>query len=179
MLGAAPAPLPSPQGQCSPARAPGEPRLAPVPPMAPRAAQPQQQLTVGAAAAEFGCCAQPASQELTQRWAHLRALCPSCGPSVLPISAFTPLSSLPQAELPAPYGPWMEIARDLPQLITSRRLRARVHRVPVLSLLALERSRALVRQPCPRQGQTLTALYFLSKIPRFAGHTHEPATANQ
>ncbi|KFV04585.1 Indoleamine 2,3-dioxygenase 2, partial [Pterocles gutturalis] len=50
-------------------------------------------------------------------------------------------SPLPaQTELPAPYGPWMEIAHDLPQLIASRRLRSQVHQVPVLSLLALELS---------------------------------------
>ncbi|NXE09311.1 I23O2 dioxygenase, partial [Lophotis ruficrista] len=39
----------------------------------------------------------------------------------------------PLTELPAPYGPWMEIARDLPQLITSRRLRSRVRQMPQLS----------------------------------------------
>ncbi|NWU63118.1 I23O2 dioxygenase, partial [Pterocles burchelli] len=40
----------------------------------------------------------------------------------------------PLTELPAPYGPWMEIAHNLPQLITSRRLRSRVHQqMPQLS----------------------------------------------
>uniref|UniRef100_A0A8C0EUX3 I23O2 dioxygenase n=1 Tax=Bubo bubo TaxID=30461 RepID=A0A8C0EUX3_BUBBB len=36
----------------------------------------------------------------------------------------------PLTELPAPYGPWMEIAHDLPRLITSHRLRSHVHQVP-------------------------------------------------
>ncbi|KAM7080867.1 LOW QUALITY PROTEIN: indoleamine 2,3-dioxygenase 2-like [Ciconia maguari] len=36
-------------------------------------------------------------------------------------------------ELPAPYGPWMEIAHDLPQLIASRQLRSQVHQMPQLS----------------------------------------------
>ncbi|XP_005233584.1 indoleamine 2,3-dioxygenase 2 isoform X1 [Falco peregrinus] len=39
----------------------------------------------------------------------------------------------PLTELPAPYGPWMEIAHDLPQLITSHQLRSRVHQMPQLS----------------------------------------------
>uniref|UniRef100_A0A8C3J0A3 I23O2 dioxygenase n=1 Tax=Calidris pygmaea TaxID=425635 RepID=A0A8C3J0A3_9CHAR len=39
----------------------------------------------------------------------------------------------PLTELPAPYGPWMEIAHDLPQLIADRRLRSRVHQMPQLS----------------------------------------------
>ncbi|KAI6073572.1 Indoleamine 2,3-dioxygenase 2 isoform X1 [Aix galericulata] len=39
----------------------------------------------------------------------------------------------PLTELPAPYGPWMEIARELPQLIASHRLRSRVHQMPQLS----------------------------------------------
>ncbi|NXJ67267.1 I23O2 dioxygenase, partial [Rostratula benghalensis] len=39
----------------------------------------------------------------------------------------------PLTELPAPYGPWMEIAQDLPQLIASRQLRSRVHQMPQLS----------------------------------------------
>ncbi|XP_061328480.1 indoleamine 2,3-dioxygenase 2-like [Pezoporus flaviventris] len=39
----------------------------------------------------------------------------------------------PLTELPAPYGPWMEIAHDLPQLITSHGLRSRVHQMPQLS----------------------------------------------
>ncbi|XP_009863874.1 PREDICTED: indoleamine 2,3-dioxygenase 2-like, partial [Apaloderma vittatum] len=36
-------------------------------------------------------------------------------------------------ELPAPYGPWMEIAHDLPRLIVSRRLRSQVLKMPQLS----------------------------------------------
>ncbi|NXQ04433.1 I23O2 dioxygenase, partial [Vidua macroura] len=39
----------------------------------------------------------------------------------------------PLTELPAPYGPWMDMARELPQLITSHRLRPRVHQMPQLS----------------------------------------------
>ncbi|NXX16667.1 I23O2 dioxygenase, partial [Podargus strigoides] len=39
----------------------------------------------------------------------------------------------PLTELPAPYGPWMTIAHDLPQLITSHQLRSRVHQMPQLS----------------------------------------------
>ncbi|NXW44823.1 I23O2 dioxygenase, partial [Nyctiprogne leucopyga] len=39
----------------------------------------------------------------------------------------------PLTELPTPYGPWMEIAHDLPQLITSHQLRSRVHQMPQLS----------------------------------------------
>ncbi|NXF93598.1 I23O2 dioxygenase, partial [Eubucco bourcierii] len=39
----------------------------------------------------------------------------------------------PLTELPAPYTPWMEIAQDLPQLISSRQLRARVQQMPQLS----------------------------------------------
>uniref|UniRef100_A0A8B9T3W6 Indoleamine 2,3-dioxygenase 2 n=1 Tax=Anas platyrhynchos TaxID=8839 RepID=A0A8B9T3W6_ANAPL len=39
----------------------------------------------------------------------------------------------PLTELPAPYGPWMEIAHELPQLIASHRLRSRVHQMPQLS----------------------------------------------
>ncbi|KFQ37621.1 Indoleamine 2,3-dioxygenase 2, partial [Mesitornis unicolor] len=39
----------------------------------------------------------------------------------------------PQMELPAPYGPWMELARDLPQLIAAHQLRTRVHQMPLLS----------------------------------------------
>ncbi|NXK66166.1 I23O2 dioxygenase, partial [Sylvietta virens] len=39
----------------------------------------------------------------------------------------------PLTELPAPYGPWMDIARELPQLITGRQLRSRVHQMPQLS----------------------------------------------
>ncbi|NWR78884.1 I23O2 dioxygenase, partial [Centropus unirufus] len=36
-------------------------------------------------------------------------------------------------ELPAPYGPWMEIAHRLPQLLASHQLRSRVHQMPQLS----------------------------------------------
>uniref|UniRef100_A0A672UGC5 Indoleamine 2,3-dioxygenase 2 n=1 Tax=Strigops habroptila TaxID=2489341 RepID=A0A672UGC5_STRHB len=43
----------------------------------------------------------------------------------------SPLST--KTELPAPYGPWMEIAHNLPQLITSHQLRSRVHQMPQLS----------------------------------------------
>ncbi|NXF11068.1 I23O2 dioxygenase, partial [Smithornis capensis] len=39
----------------------------------------------------------------------------------------------PLTELPAPYGPWMEVARELPQLIGSHRLRSRVQQIPQLS----------------------------------------------
>ncbi|NWI84055.1 I23O2 dioxygenase, partial [Dryoscopus gambensis] len=39
----------------------------------------------------------------------------------------------PLTELPAPYGPWMDIGHELPQLITSRQLRSRVHQMPQLS----------------------------------------------
>uniref|UniRef100_A0A672UAG8 Indoleamine 2,3-dioxygenase 2 n=1 Tax=Strigops habroptila TaxID=2489341 RepID=A0A672UAG8_STRHB len=49
----------------------------------------------------------------------------------------SPLST--KTELPAPYGPWMEIAHNLPQLITSHQLRSRVHQVP-LSFPALKLS---------------------------------------
>ncbi|XP_071585246.1 indoleamine 2,3-dioxygenase 2 isoform X3 [Heliangelus exortis] len=38
----------------------------------------------------------------------------------------------PAPELPAPYSPWMEIAHDLPQLITSHQLRSRVLQMPQL-----------------------------------------------
>uniref|UniRef100_A0A8C5UDK6 I23O2 dioxygenase n=1 Tax=Malurus cyaneus samueli TaxID=2593467 RepID=A0A8C5UDK6_9PASS len=43
------------------------------------------------------------------------------------------LLSNPLTELPAPYGPWMDIARQLPQLIVSHQLRSRVHQMPQLS----------------------------------------------
>ncbi|KAM6035030.1 indoleamine 2,3-dioxygenase 2 isoform 1-T1 [Theristicus caerulescens] len=43
------------------------------------------------------------------------------------------LPSSRPSELPAPYGPWMEIAHDLPQLIASHRLRSQVHQMPQLS----------------------------------------------
>ncbi|XP_009279550.1 PREDICTED: indoleamine 2,3-dioxygenase 2 [Aptenodytes forsteri] len=44
----------------------------------------------------------------------------------------------PLTELPAPYGPWMEIAHDLPQLIASHRLRSQVHQMPQLSARHLQ-----------------------------------------
>uniref|UniRef100_A0A8D0FCA0 Indoleamine 2,3-dioxygenase 2 n=1 Tax=Strix occidentalis caurina TaxID=311401 RepID=A0A8D0FCA0_STROC len=63
---------------------------------------------------------------------NLPELLRSC---VLPGCALTappsPLST--KTELPAPYGPWMEIAHDLPRLITSHRLRSHVHQMPQLS----------------------------------------------
>ncbi|NWV09495.1 I23O2 dioxygenase, partial [Ptilonorhynchus violaceus] len=40
----------------------------------------------------------------------------------------------PLTELPAPYGPWMDIARELPQLIMSHQLRSCVHQMPQLSI---------------------------------------------
>ncbi|NWW46831.1 I23O2 dioxygenase, partial [Pedionomus torquatus] len=49
----------------------------------------------------------------------------------------------PLTELPAPYGPWMEIARDLPQLLASRRLRSQVHQMPQLSTGHLRRREEL------------------------------------
>ncbi|NXO63762.1 I23O2 dioxygenase, partial [Phainopepla nitens] len=39
----------------------------------------------------------------------------------------------PLTELPAPYGPWMDIAHELPQLLMSHQLRSRVHQMPQLS----------------------------------------------
>ncbi|NXT68980.1 I23O2 dioxygenase, partial [Chaetops frenatus] len=39
----------------------------------------------------------------------------------------------PLTELPAPYGIWMDIAHELPQLITSHQLRSRIHQMPQLS----------------------------------------------
>nr|XP_030145613.3 indoleamine 2,3-dioxygenase 2 isoform X4 [Taeniopygia guttata] len=39
----------------------------------------------------------------------------------------------PLTELPVPYSPWMDMARELPQLITSHRLRSRVQQMPQLS----------------------------------------------
>ncbi|NXO86526.1 I23O2 dioxygenase, partial [Sitta europaea] len=44
----------------------------------------------------------------------------------------------PLTELPSPYGPWMDIARELPQLITSHQLRSRVHQMPQLSTQHLQ-----------------------------------------
>lgn len=40
-----------------------------------------------------------------------------------------PLPLSTKTELPAPYGPWMDIAHELPQLIMSHQLRSRVHQV--------------------------------------------------
>ncbi|NWW33584.1 I23O2 dioxygenase, partial [Panurus biarmicus] len=44
----------------------------------------------------------------------------------------------PLTELPAPYGPWMDIAHELPQLILSHQLRSRVHQMPQLSTQQLQ-----------------------------------------
>ncbi|XP_074415392.1 indoleamine 2,3-dioxygenase 2 isoform X8 [Zonotrichia albicollis] len=44
-----------------------------------------------------------------------------------------PLPLSTKTELPAPYSPWMDIAHELPQLITSHQLRSRVHQMPQLS----------------------------------------------
>ncbi|NWY70595.1 I23O2 dioxygenase, partial [Erithacus rubecula] len=44
----------------------------------------------------------------------------------------------PLTELPAPYGPWMELARQLPQLICSHQLRSQVHQMPQLSTQHLQ-----------------------------------------
>ncbi|XP_032937286.1 indoleamine 2,3-dioxygenase 2 [Catharus ustulatus] len=44
----------------------------------------------------------------------------------------------PLTELPAPYGPWMDLAHELPQLITSHQLRSRVHQMPQLSTQHLQ-----------------------------------------
>ncbi|NXD43692.1 I23O2 dioxygenase, partial [Copsychus sechellarum] len=44
----------------------------------------------------------------------------------------------PLTELPAPYGPWMELAQQLPQLICSHQLRSRVHQMPQLSTQQLQ-----------------------------------------
>ncbi|NXU74771.1 I23O2 dioxygenase, partial [Oreotrochilus melanogaster] len=44
----------------------------------------------------------------------------------------------PLTELPAPYSPWMEIAHDLPQLITSHQLRSRVLQMPQLRTQQLQ-----------------------------------------
>ncbi|NXE93675.1 I23O2 dioxygenase, partial [Menura novaehollandiae] len=40
----------------------------------------------------------------------------------------------PLTELPPPYSPWMDVAHELPQLITSHQLRSRVHQMPQLSI---------------------------------------------
>ncbi|NXC87167.1 I23O2 dioxygenase, partial [Cercotrichas coryphoeus] len=44
----------------------------------------------------------------------------------------------PLTELPAPYGPWMELAQQLPQLICSHQLRSRVLQMPQLSTQQLQ-----------------------------------------
>ncbi|NWW76617.1 I23O2 dioxygenase, partial [Climacteris rufus] len=44
----------------------------------------------------------------------------------------------PLTELPAPYGPWMDVAHELPQLIMSHQLRSRVHQMPQLSTQHLQ-----------------------------------------
>ncbi|NXM79791.1 I23O2 dioxygenase, partial [Oenanthe oenanthe] len=44
----------------------------------------------------------------------------------------------PLTELPAPYGPWMELAQQLPQLICSHQLRSQVHQMPQLSTQHLQ-----------------------------------------
>uniref|UniRef100_A0A8D0HMY5 Indoleamine 2,3-dioxygenase 2 n=1 Tax=Sphenodon punctatus TaxID=8508 RepID=A0A8D0HMY5_SPHPU len=46
-------------------------------------------------------------------------------------------------ELPAPYGPWMEIANNLPQLIESHQLRIHVDKMPLLSSQHLQGHREL------------------------------------
>uniref|UniRef100_A0A672UFM3 Indoleamine 2,3-dioxygenase 2 n=1 Tax=Strigops habroptila TaxID=2489341 RepID=A0A672UFM3_STRHB len=66
----------------------------------------------------------------------------------------SPLST--KTELPAPYGPWMEIAHNLPQLITSHQLRSRVHQVP-LSFPALKLSQMSLSSP---------VLYAVQVLPR-------------
>ncbi|XP_019401614.1 PREDICTED: indoleamine 2,3-dioxygenase 2 isoform X3 [Crocodylus porosus] len=49
----------------------------------------------------------------------------------------------PQTELPAPYRPWMDLARSLPDLIATRQLRAHVHQAPQLSAAQLHGHRDL------------------------------------
>uniref|UniRef100_A0A7M4DX68 Indoleamine 2,3-dioxygenase 2 n=1 Tax=Crocodylus porosus TaxID=8502 RepID=A0A7M4DX68_CROPO len=49
----------------------------------------------------------------------------------------------PQVELPAPYRPWMDLARSLPDLIATRQLRAHVHQAPQLSAAQLHGHRDL------------------------------------
>uniref|UniRef100_A0A8C3UNF1 I23O2 dioxygenase n=1 Tax=Catharus ustulatus TaxID=91951 RepID=A0A8C3UNF1_CATUS len=44
----------------------------------------------------------------------------------------------PLTELPAPYGPWMDLAHELPQLITSHQLRSRVHQLSTQHLQGRE-----------------------------------------
>ncbi|NXE67404.1 I23O2 dioxygenase, partial [Calcarius ornatus] len=60
-------------------------------------------------------------------------------PPLLPLSSFHISEEFgfllphPLTELPASYSPWMDIAHELPQLITSHQLRSRVHQMPQLS----------------------------------------------
>ncbi|XP_067401280.1 indoleamine 2,3-dioxygenase 2 isoform X2 [Emydura macquarii macquarii] len=49
----------------------------------------------------------------------------------------------PLRELPAPYGPWMEIANNLPHLIESHQLRSQVYKMPQLSSQHLKGHREL------------------------------------
>uniref|UniRef100_A0A8C0H7D2 Indoleamine 2,3-dioxygenase 2 n=1 Tax=Chelonoidis abingdonii TaxID=106734 RepID=A0A8C0H7D2_CHEAB len=49
----------------------------------------------------------------------------------------------PLSELPAFYGPWMEIANNLPHLIQSHQLRSRVYKMPQLSSQHLKGHREL------------------------------------
>ncbi|XP_042742175.1 indoleamine 2,3-dioxygenase 2-like isoform X5 [Lagopus leucura] len=44
----------------------------------------------------------------------------------------------PQTELPPSYSPWMDIAQELPQLIASHQLRARIHQMPQLNTQHLQ-----------------------------------------
>ncbi|NXJ16209.1 I23O2 dioxygenase, partial [Odontophorus gujanensis] len=44
----------------------------------------------------------------------------------------------PLTELPPPYGPWMDIAHELPQLIASHQLRARIRQMPQLNTQHLQ-----------------------------------------
>uniref|UniRef100_A0A663MKJ5 Indoleamine 2,3-dioxygenase 2 n=1 Tax=Athene cunicularia TaxID=194338 RepID=A0A663MKJ5_ATHCN len=57
---------------------------------------------------------------------------PGCSLTALPPPPST------KTELPAPYGPWMEIAHDLPQLIASHRLRSHVHQLSARHLRGRE-----------------------------------------
>ncbi|NWJ07323.1 I23O2 dioxygenase, partial [Crypturellus undulatus] len=49
----------------------------------------------------------------------------------------------PLTELPPPYGPWMELAGRLPELLASRQLRARLLQMPQLSARELRGHREL------------------------------------
>ncbi|XP_040507474.1 indoleamine 2,3-dioxygenase 2 isoform X1 [Gallus gallus] len=64
----------------------------------------------------------PASEQThASRWSPV---CDVLTPSLLPS---------PQTELPPSYSVWMDIAHELPQLIASRQLRARIHQMPQLN----------------------------------------------